>query len=154
MPEVVLRVEVLGGLAVHDEARPVDLGGPKQRSVLAALALDPGRAVSPARLIEWIWGDDPPPRAETSLQAYISNLRRALEPDRKPRETANVLVTMPVGYALAVGADQVDHTAFADLATAGHASLGDDPGAAASTLDRALDLWRGPVLPELAEEPW
>ena len=149
---VELWVQVLSGLAVIDGDRALDLGGPKQRSVLAALALAPNRPIAPDRLISWVWGDDPPPRAETSLQAYISNLRRVLEPARKPREPATVLVTVPAGYALRVGWAQVDHTTFAVLADAGHRRLDDDPRAAASTLDRALALWLGPPLPELAEE--
>src|SRR6478672_3106142 len=151
---VELWVQVLSGLAVIDGERALDLGGPKQRSVLAALALAPNRPIAPERLISWVWDDEPPPRAETSLQAYISNLRRVLEPARKPREPAAVLVTVPAGYALRVGWAQVDHTSFTVLADAGHRQLDEDPRTAASTLDRALALWLGPPLPELAEEVW
>jgi len=99
-----MRFRVLGGLEVHDDdGRPVDLGGPKQRAVLAALLVALGRSVSVDQLQEQVWGDHPPANPETSLQAYVSNLRRALEPHRKPREPARVLVTQPAGYALLRG---------------------------------------------------
>lgn len=82
-----MRFRILGGLEVRDAAgHPVDLGGPKQRAVLAALLVAQGRPVSAAQLTDQVWADDPPANPETSLQAYISNLRRALEPDRRPRE--------------------------------------------------------------------
>ena len=71
----------------------VDLGGPKQRLVLAVLLLADGRPVSIDRLIDALWADEPPARAEASLQAYVSNLRKLLEPGRRPREEPTVLVT-------------------------------------------------------------
>ena len=77
-----VQFRMLGGLEVHDGGRPVDLGGPKQRAVLAALLLEPGRPHAPIRLIDEVWHDSAPRSAEVSLQAYISNLRRVLEPDR------------------------------------------------------------------------
>jgi len=150
--------DLLGGLVVRDGGEAIDLGGPKQRAVLAVLLLEAGRSVPAGRLIELVWGDDPPARAESSLQAYVSNLRRALEPGRRPREEPRVLVTRPGGYAVDVDRAQVDVTRFEDLATRGHAQLA--PGtasaaaAASTTLAEALALWAGPLLPELADEPW
>ena len=69
---------VLGPLEVRRDGEVVDLGSPKQRAVLAALVLARGAVVSVDRLIDSVWGPHPPPAAMTSLQAYISNLRRAL----------------------------------------------------------------------------
>ena len=150
-----LRCRVLGGLAVDVGGRPADLGGPKQRAVLATLLAAPGRAVSIERMVDQVWGDDPPERAETSLQAYVSNLRRVLEPDRRPREPPQVLVTRPAGYALVVDPRDVDLTRLEELATEGHARLrDDDPEGAIAALDEALALWQGPPLPELAGTPW
>src|SRR5689334_6254322 len=98
MPDV--SVSVLGPLEVRLDGEVVDLGAPKQRAVLALLAANRGRAVSLDQLIEELWGDQAPPRATASLQAYVSNLRRVLEPARPPRTPATVLVSRPPGYAL------------------------------------------------------
>lgn len=73
-----MRYRILGPLqAVHGDT-PIDIGPPKQRAVLAALLLAQGRVVSVDRLVYAVWGDEVPASATASLQAYISNLRRAL----------------------------------------------------------------------------
>src|ERR1043165_5208030 len=73
-----MEFRVLGPLQVLDRNGPVTLGGPMQRAVLGALLLEPNRVVSMDRLIDRLWGDNPPSRASGTLQAYVSNLRRAL----------------------------------------------------------------------------
>src|SRR3954449_12486251 len=103
-----MRFRLLGGLRVLDGVDDVDLGAPKQRAVLAALLLHDGRQVSADRLIDMVWGDSPPARPDASLQAYIANLRRALEPSRPARTAATVLVTGQAGYAVRAEADDVD----------------------------------------------
>ena len=80
-----LTVRLLGTLEADVDGRPVDLGGPRQRSVLALLLVARGEVVSVDRLIDDLWNGEPPPRAMGALQAYVSNLRRALEPHRAPR---------------------------------------------------------------------
>jgi DNA-binding SARP family transcriptional activator len=151
-----MRFRVLGGLEVHDDGgHRVDLGGPKQRAVLASLLVALGRPVSVDQLQDQVWGDHPPANPETSLQAYVSNLRRALEPHRKPREPARVLVTQPAGYALLADRADVDLTAFEDLVAEAAAALaGDDAAAARAAAEQALARWGGPLLPELAGLPW
>lgn len=150
-----IEYQVLGGLAVQADGRPLELGGPKQRAVLAALVCEVGRPVPVSTLVERVWSDEVPPRADASLQAYVSNLRRVLEPGRRPREAAQVLVTRPTGYVLLAGRDVVDATRLEDLATAGGELLRrGDPAAAAEALDRALASWTGRLLPELAGTPW
>ncbi len=67
--------EVTGG-----DGRIIDLGPRKQRAVLAVLALEPGRIVSLDRLIDELWADEPPSSATATLQSYVSNLRKVLEP--------------------------------------------------------------------------
>ena len=98
-----------------------------------------------------MWGDAVPNRAETSVQAYVSNLRREIEPDRAPRQAATVLVTRPAGYALAIERSQLDLTRFVDLATAGieHQRLG-RPQEATVALGEATAMWR-PLLPEFVD---
>jgi class 3 adenylate cyclase/DNA-binding winged helix-turn-helix (wHTH) protein len=151
----VIDYRVLGELEVLADGRRLELGGPKQRAVLAALLLDLGRPLPAPTLVDRVWPDEAPERAEASLQAYVSNLRRALEPDRRPREAARVLVTRPAGYALVAERDSVDATRAEDLAVAGAKLLRQgDARAAAESLDAALATWQGPLLPELAGTAW
>jgi DNA-binding SARP family transcriptional activator len=148
-----LSVSILGPLEVRLDGAPVDLGAPKQRAVLALLAAHRGRAVSLDQLIEELWGDQAPPRATASLQAYVSNLRRVLEPDRRPRTPASVLVSRPPGYALALAADQVDADRFEALAATTHAARAEGrPLDAVATGREALALWRGEVLEDFRYE--
>src|ERR671917_2065696 len=93
---------------------PADIGGPRQRAVLALLLVGRGEVVSVDRMIEQLWRGEPPPRAIASLQAYVSNLRRLLEPGRAQRSPAKLLVSAPPGYALRLPADAVDAWRFAD----------------------------------------
>ncbi len=131
-----------------------DLGGRKQRAVLAALLLDLDRAVPADRLIDQVWGDDPPARAEASLQAYVSKLRRQLEPERPSGSGHAVLVTEPGGYRLVAERDDVDVALFDDLRLAGAAAqAAGEHAAAARFYDEALTL-HDPLLPELAGEAW
>lgn len=91
-----MEVRLFGGLAVVVDGHPVALGSPKQRLVLAALAVEANHVVSLDRLIDMVWGDQAPNDPAASLQAYVSNLRRVLEPGRGggPPE---VLVTQAPG---------------------------------------------------------
>ena len=149
------RYRVLGGLAVEgDDGRVPDLGGRKQRAVLAALLLDLGRPVPADRLIDQVWGDGAPARAEASLQAYVSKLRRQLEPERPNGGGHRVLVNEPGGYRLVAERDDVDLARFDDLRLAATAAqAAGDHATAAARYDEALAL-HGPLLPELAGEAW
>src|SRR5688572_16568539 len=142
---------VLGPLLVTDDDCEVDLGGHKQRAVLASLLVNANRVVSLDGLVDQLWGAEPPRRAVGTLHAYISNLRRALEPTRPPGTPATLLVTQPPGYLLRVEPQAVDATRFEAGAAAGHQLLaGQRPGAARRSLVEALALWRGPALADFA----
>ncbi|MGW5259597.1 BTAD domain-containing putative transcriptional regulator [Microbispora sp. NPDC004025] len=146
-----MEFRLFGPLEVIDPAgRVIDLGTPKQRAVLAMLALEPGRVVSLDRLIDELWSGEAPSSATGTLQAYISQLRRALEPGRPPRTPPKVLLTREPGYLLAVAPGQVDLVRFAALAEDGRRSLAREPAAAADLLRRALETWRGEPLAEFA----
>lgn len=148
-------LRVLGPLEVEvDTGGPVDLGGPRQRAVLALLLAARGEVVSVGRMIEDLWRGDPPPRAIASLQAYVSHLRRLLEPARERRAPARVLVTAPPGYAIRVPTDAVDASRFEALLADARAVNAADPGRARRLLVTGLDLWRGPAYAEFVEEPW
>ncbi|TDC40116.1 transcriptional regulator [Micromonospora sp. 15K316] len=132
----------------------VDLGGPRQRAVLALLLSARGEVVPVGRMINDLWRGAAPPRAIASLQAYVSNLRRLLEPDRERRMPARVLVTAPPGYALRASADAVDAERFEAMLGQARSVGSSDPGRARLLLSGALDLWRGPAYAEFAGEPW
>ncbi|GAA2881677.1 hypothetical protein GCM10010472_44790 [Pseudonocardia halophobica] len=146
---------VLGGVEAWRGGERVELGGPKQRAALASLVLRAGRVVSLEQLIDDLWPADPPARAAATVQVFVSNLRRALEPDRPRGAPATVLVTAAPGYRLAVDPAAVDAHAFARLVDEGRAALtGDDPERAAELLARAAELWRGPALADLPDAPF
>ncbi|MFC5188137.1 BTAD domain-containing putative transcriptional regulator [Actinomadura harenae] len=145
-------IRVLGAFATEADGEPVQLGGPRQRSVLALLVAARGQVVPVDRMIEDLWRGEPPARALTSLQAYVSNLRRLLEPGRAPRTPARLLVSASPGYALRLPPEAVDAWRFEGLLDQGRAAA--DPRAARARLAEALGLWRGPAFAEVADEPW
>jgi DNA-binding SARP family transcriptional activator len=151
-----VKFRILGPLEVVDDSgRQVDLGRPKQRAVLAVLLISANRVVPLERLVDLLWGDDVPSRATGAIQAYISNLRRALEPQRTARGPASVLVTQAPGYRLRVDNGDLDATVFEDLAARGHRDLVDGrPHDAHQLLVDALGMWRGAALAEFATEPF
>ncbi len=142
---------MLGPLLVVDGDRVVALGGPMQRGVLALLVLEPNRVVSMRQLIDGLWRDDPPVRATGTVQAYVSNLRRVLEPGRRPGEPARVLVWRAPGYVLRVAPEDVDWLLrFERLVD--QARVVREAGdllAAEAMLAETRVLWRGPALADL-----
>jgi predicted ATPase/DNA-binding SARP family transcriptional activator/DNA-binding CsgD family transcriptional regulator len=150
-----LHFAVLGSFRVSRDGHEVDLGPRLQRALLAILVLEAGHVVPVDRLIDLLWREEPPAAAIASVQAYISQLRRVLEPGRLARAPARVLVTQDPGYLLRVGDGQVDALRFGALARQAHEDLaGGRPVAAAAGLADALALWRGDPLAEFAGEPW
>ncbi len=148
-----MELSILGPLTVVREAAELELGGSKPRGLLALLALHPGTAVSTDRIVDVLWGDSPPRQAIASLQAYVSNLRRLLEPDRPPRAPATVLVTRGDGYLLDLAPEQVDAGRFEAHAHAARRALSENAAQAAlAEADAALSLWRGRPVPELGED--
>lgn len=140
-------VRLLGVLEVLTEGVPVEMRTAKVRAVLAMLALHPGQVLSAERLAAGLWGDTSPPSAANTLQGYISQLRRVLGRD--------AIVTRAPGYLLALPAEAVDVRRFERLVTEGRAAL--DAGRAidaATLLEQALALWRGPALDEFIYEPF
>jgi YVTN family beta-propeller protein len=143
---------VLGPLEVLRAGDAVPLGGPRQRAVLALLLLQANQVVSQDRLIEDVWEGHAPAASITSLQTYVSHLRRALEPNRPRGDAREVLATRDHGYVLLVNREQLDAAVFQDELTAGIATLEAGRHAeAARRLGQALGLWRGPVLADLSD---
>jgi DNA-binding SARP family transcriptional activator/DNA-binding beta-propeller fold protein YncE len=129
---------VLGPLEVSAAGQPVALGGRKQRTVLALLLLNANELVPRERMIAALWGDEPPSEADASLRVYIARLRKLLAAETNGRP---VLDTSANGYVLRVEPESVDLERFRRLVAAGE-------------FERALELWRGPALADLAEEEW
>jgi DNA-binding SARP family transcriptional activator len=98
---------ILGPLELRRSGRPVPLGGPRQRAVLALLLLEANRVVSMDRLAEDVWAGHPPEGWATTVQTYVFHLRHALEPDRAPGAAGDVLVTRDRGYLLRVDREDV-----------------------------------------------
>jgi DNA-binding SARP family transcriptional activator len=134
-----LELHLLGGLEAIRSEQPVSLGGPKQRALLVALALDRGRVVSVDTLIESLWPRDPAETAAHAVQVYVSQLRKALGPE--------AIATRAPGYLLDLDPDALDVERFLRLTDEGRAALdAGDPTTAAGLLRDALALWRGPAL--------
>ncbi len=137
---------VLGPLEVRSGDQVVAVPGAKQRVLLAVLLLHVGEVVSVDRLIDTIWGDDPPANPKNALQSQISQLRRHLRD-----EGQRLVVSRPPGYLLRADPDAVDAARFEALVRDGRAALRDgDERRAAQRLAAALELWRGPPLAEFA----
>ena len=137
---------ILGPLEVDDDGRALELGGARQRALLAILLLRRGQVVSPDRLIEDVYGGRPPATAAKSLQAHISRLRRALAPEQR-------LQTRGGGYVLEVREDELDVDRCRRLLAQARRALADGrPDVAVEPLAAALALWRGAPLADLAYE--
>ena len=113
---------VLGPIEVRHDGAVVDIGSPKQRAVLGALLVAQGSVVSIDRLVDTVWADDPPEAATTSLQAYISNLRRLL---RGGAGDPSPIERVAAGYRLNVGEDRLDLSEFGDSARRAQAARED-----------------------------
>ncbi|WP_285591624.1 BTAD domain-containing putative transcriptional regulator [Actinomycetospora sp. NBRC 106378] len=143
-PTPPLRVSVLGPLLVEHEGRPVEIGPPQRQAVFAALVLRGGRHISTAGLVDWVWGDDPPHKAEAAIRAHVSVLRRVLEPRRASRSPSGVVVSGSSGYAMPPAVASLDAARFRALVAEAesHREQG-RPLQAGQALRSGLDLWRG-----------
>ena len=137
-------VRLLGAIEACADGIPLPLGGPRQRAVLADLALHAGQVVPTVQLIEDLWGERPPASAKHTVETYVSRLRHVLDASAA---AGAPLVTRPTGYLLDAEAECVDVWQFRDLAARGSGALEQGDAAAAVTLfSSAIGLWRGPAL--------
>src|SRR5262245_16805700 len=139
---------MFGELSARLGETVLDLGGRRQRAVLAVLVLARGSVVSDDRLIDCLWGGEASATSVGTLQAYVSHLRKRLDPGRVAK---GLIVRRGVGYVLPLDEDVVDAWRFERLLRlAGEVA----PAQAVGLLSEALGLWRGPVLAEYASESW
>jgi predicted ATPase/DNA-binding SARP family transcriptional activator len=138
---------ILGPLEVADNGREPVIAPGKQRALLAILLLQANEVVSSDRLIEALWGEQPPASAAKSLQVHVSRLRKALGGGEGP------IITAPNGYSIRVAPGELDLERFTRLAEEGRLALGaHDPERGAELLRAALSLWRGPPLADFTFE--
>jgi DNA-binding SARP family transcriptional activator len=128
-----MEYRLLGPIEVLDGERRLQLGGPKQRALLAVLLLGANRVVQRGELVEAVWPEGPPPTAATAVQVYVSRLRKTLP--------EGVLETRPAGYLLHVEPGQLDLERFERLASEGRPR-------------EALALWRGPPVEGIELGAW
>ena len=148
-----VEIRVLGPLEVGSPGEWLPLGSPKQRALLAALVISANRVVSVDRLIDELWGDEPPSRAMASLQAYVSRLRRLLQPAGAKRSRSDVLVTQAPGYVLRLDPMTIDAERFERGTAEGTRLLAaGDAAGALTVLGDALGLWRGPAYADFTFE--
>ena len=142
-----VEVRLLGPLEVVRDGAPVVVAAPKQRALLALFALDVGRVVSSDELADRLWAGDAPATAVTTLQVYVSQLRKLVGAER--------IVTQRPGYLLDLAADAVDVVRFEALAGEGRSLLaGGEMKPACGVLEEALSLWHGAALAEFLFEEW
>ena len=130
-------IGVLGPVEASAGGKPVFVGAGKPRALLALLALNAGSTISTDRLVEGLWGEEPPASAAKMVQLYVSQLRKALADDGDGAE----IVTRGRGYELRLGDGELDARRFEQLVAAGAAR-------------DALSLWRGAPLADVADEPF
>ncbi|MCP2343750.1 BTAD domain-containing putative transcriptional regulator [Actinomadura rupiterrae] len=134
------RIGILGPLEARDASgRPVEISGPRLRALLIRLALEPGRPVSAARLLDDLWDGAPP--GGNALQALVSRLRALTGRD--------LIEHGPAGYRLALDPASVDAVAFERAVAAARTLTSSSERAVA--LRQALDMWRGPALADVAD---
>jgi DNA-binding SARP family transcriptional activator/DNA-binding XRE family transcriptional regulator len=150
-------VGVQGPLAVRRHGHPVEVGPAMRRDLLGLLAVQPGRVVTCAEIIDVLWGQDPPVTCERLIHLHVGRLRRLLEPDRQKRAPGRILVRSRGGYRLDLAPEQLDLTEFDRLVARARQLTAGDPPEALALFTRALESWRGPVLcdarPELRQHP-
>ena len=142
-----MEFRILGPLEVAEEGRPVPLPGGKPSALLVCLLLNPNQAVSTERLIDDIWGEDPPGTAHKAVKNYVVQLRKAV--------SKSALVTRGNGYAIELEPDTLDLERFERLGGEGREALSKQrPERAADAFREALSLWRGDPLAEFSAEPF
>jgi DNA-binding SARP family transcriptional activator len=138
-------VRVLGPLEIRLAGRRVPVRTPQERALLALLVSSPGRVFSVTEIVSGLWGEQPPPRADKTVQSYVSRLRRVLGAGGG----GTLVVTRAPGYLADVPPTDVDAARFIELAASGRRLLAAGRAAdAAAVLREAVELWRGDAFAE------
>jgi DNA-binding SARP family transcriptional activator len=144
-----VKFRILGPLEIMAGPDRLDLGGPRQQIVAAALLISANRIVTMDRLLEAIYGEDPPPTSRAQAQISISLLRRLFA----SHSNDEIISTREPGYVIQVASGQLDSEQFQELVTAARAARdgGRNDQVVAYYRD-ALRLWQGPALDGINSE--
>lgn len=142
-----MEIRLVGPLDVCIAGSRVDTGTPRQRAVLAVLAVDAGSVVSVDSLIDRVWGQAPPLRVREALQVYVARIRRRLR-QAADDQAEHLLLRRSPGYLLDVDPACVDVHRFRLLVDRARASRQSEESRAAC-LRQALDLWSGTPLADV-----
>ena len=146
-----MRYEILGTLRVVDGTSTTSLSARKIEVLLATLLARAGQAVSSKDIMNEIWGEKAPGQANAGLHVYVSQLRKFLS---RPEAMGSPVVTVPTGYLLRLGSDELDFHVFRQLVQRGEAEQREGRvEEACSAFEEAIALWRGPVLDDLCDGP-
>ncbi len=140
-----MRYRLLGPLEViGDDGSSVTLAGGRERVLLATLVLGANQVVSTDRLVDALWGEEPPATAANALQVHVSKLRKKLA----EAGAGDVITRAAQGYVLQTGPGDVDLDEFEQLVGAAAA----DPAGVSKNLGKALALWQGPALADVSSD--
>ncbi|GLX17139.1 MULTISPECIES: AfsR/SARP family transcriptional regulator [Streptomyces] len=148
-----MRFRILGAVGYQLNEQFHGIPGARQRTLLAALLVSGSRPVPAEQLYAEIWGENPPPTANNSLQAHIYRLRRTLRKAAVPAGPPARLTTRACGYTLEVDPEDVDMNVFRRRIAESRRVVADDPRRAYTLLEQALGLWRGSPLQDVPVGP-
>jgi predicted ATPase/DNA-binding SARP family transcriptional activator len=139
-----MKFKVLGSLEVEGDDGPVPIVGQRPRALLTALLLHPNAVVPTGRLVDALWGEQPPESSANALQQVVTRLRTRLGGN------ASCVATSPGGYRVSVAPGALDADRFEAGFQRARRLRDADPDEAARELESALALWRGPAYGEFA----
>jgi DNA-binding SARP family transcriptional activator len=142
---------ILGSIEVLDGTGRVEVPAGRGRALLAMLILHAGEPVAAERIVDELWGEDPPRTAGTIVQELVSRLRRVFEPGRARGAPSELLQTVGSGYLLATDPGSIDANRFKRLLDEARDAT---PEARSAKLSAALHMWRGPALADFTYEPF
>lgn len=146
-----MQFHALGGVSVTHEGHEVNVGGPRQRRLLAMLLIHRNAVVSVDRLADAVFAGEPTPAASTTMRSYVARVRRVVEANG----VVPKVVTQAPGYMLQLPDDAFDVSRFEAALTEGRSLLTrGDPAGGAAVLRDAVALWRGDAYAEFDDEDW
>jgi DNA-binding SARP family transcriptional activator/tetratricopeptide (TPR) repeat protein len=146
-----MEFRLLGPVEAWHDGAPMALGRRRERCLLGILLLDAGAVVPTRRLVDLLWGDDPPPTARADVHTHVSRLRHRLDPANDGAWGMRI-VGRSGGYVAEVGHDRVDVHRFRALVAEARAAQARDVSVRSARLGEALALWRGPLLADVADD--
>lgn len=146
-----VEINILGPVSINTPHSGGGIRAGKVRTLVATLAVDAGRAVSLADLVDELWGATPPDNVLNALQAHAARARKVINERACPERAGGILRSVLGGYLLEIDPQCVDGNRFLRLVSQGASVLPADPARAVELLEAGLRLWRGPALIDAGE---